>query len=108
MSLQSLLNQNIDVYRLATTTGSKKQVSKVATIQIMIAPMSATAADINKIAFTRAFTGYVLTTANVLIGDYLQDTSGKKYDVQGARDWKMGSQPFIELILQQQTQKGQI
>ncbi len=108
MSLQSLLNQSVDVYRLAVTTGSKKQVSKVATIQVMIAPMSATAADIAKMSFARAFQGFAAANANVLIGDYIQASNGDKYDVQGARDWTMGSQPYIELTLQKQTQQGQI
>jgi hypothetical protein len=108
MSLKSLLKQSVDVYRLANTTGSKKERSKVATIKIMIQPMSATTAKLADIAFVRAFQGFVLPTANVLIGDYLQDTNGNKYDVQGARDYNMGTQPYIELTLQKQTQQGQI
>jgi|GEM_PF-6070283 len=108
MSLQNLLNQNVDVYRRALTTGSKKEVSKVATIRIMIAPMSANTTKIADMAFARAFQGFVLPTANVLIGDYLQDATGGKYDVQGARNYTMGTQPFIELLLQKQTQQGQV
>ena len=108
MSLVSMLNQTLSVYRLAATTGSKKQYSLVTTVKALIQPMSATAADINKMAFARAFTGYVEPSANVLIGDYLQDASGSKYDVQGARNWTMGTQPFIELTLQKQVQQGQI
>lgn len=108
MSLSSMLNQTLSVYRLGATTGSKKQYALVTTVKAMIAPMSATAADINKMAFARAFSGYVLPSANVLIGDYLQDTSGNKYDVQGSRNYTMGTQPFIELTLQKQVQQGQI
>lgn len=108
MSVAGLLNQSVDVYRKAATTGSKKQVSKVATIRVMIAPMSATAAEIAKISFARASQGFAEPSANVLIGDYLQAANGDKYDVQGARDWTMGTQPFIELTLQKQTQQGQI
>ena len=108
MSLQSLLNQSVDVYRLANTTGSKKERSKVATIKIMIAPMSANTSKIADMTFARAFQGFVLPTANVLIGDYLQDAFGNKYDVEGARNYTMGTRPFIELVLQKQTQQGQI
>lgn len=108
MSLQNLLNQSVDVYRRAQTTGSKKEVSKVATVKIMIAPMSATTSKLADMAFARAFQGFVLPSANVLIGDYLQDSAGAKYDVQGARNYTMGTQPFIELLLQKQTQQGQI
>lgn len=108
MSLRSLLKQSVDVYRLSNTTGSKKQRTKVATVKIMIQPMSATTAKLAELAFVRAFQGFVLPDANVLIGDYLQDASGNKYDVQGARNYAMGTQPFIELTLQKQTQQGQI
>lgn len=108
MSVLSQLNQTGTVYRLAATTGSKKQVSNVGTVKIMIAPMSATAANIAKIAFTRAFQGFVMPNANVLIGDYIQMPNGDKYDVQGSRNYNMGSQPFIELTLQKQVQQGQI
>lgn len=108
MSLQTLLNQSIDVYRLEATTGSKKQNSKVATIKIMIQPMSASSANIAGIAFTRAFQGFVLPGSNVLIGDTLHASDGAKYDVQGARNYAMGSQPFIELALQRNTQQGEI
>lgn len=108
MSLQSMLNQTLSVYRLAVTSGSKKQYVLVGTVKAMIAPMSATAASINKMSFARAFTGFVLPNSNVLIGDYLQDSVGNKYDVQGARNYSMGTQPFIELTLQQQIQQGQI
>ena len=108
MSLASLLNQSVDVYRLAVTTGSKKQYAKVATISVMIAPMSASAAQTNQLTFARAYTGYVASGANVLIGDYLQDVSGIKYDVQGARNYTMGTQPLIELALQRQALQGQL
>ena len=108
MSLKSLLKQSVDVYRLGVTSGSKKERSKVATIKVMIQPMSATTAKIADIAITRAFQGFALPGANVLIGDYLQDSTGDKYDVQGARNYTMGTQPFIELTLQKQTQQGQI
>ncbi len=108
MSLQSLLNQTVTVYRLAATTGSKKQMSNVGTIKVMIAPMSATAAELAKIAFSRAFQGFAEPNANILIGDYIQDSNGNKYDVQGSRNWTMGTQPYIELTLQKQVQQGQI
>lgn len=107
MSLASLLNQTVTVYRLAATTGSKKQYASVATVSIMIAPMSATAAQTSSLTFARAYSGYVQPTANVLIGDYLQDASGVKYDVQGIRNYTMGSQPLMELTLQRQAQQGQ-
>ena len=108
MSLAVDLNQTVSIWRLAVTSGSKKQVSQVGTTKILIMPMSATAADVNKMAFARAYTGYVMATANVEIGDYLQDASGNKYDVQGARDWNVGNEAFYELTLQKQTQQGQI
>lgn len=108
MSLKSLLKQSVDVYRLSNTTGSKKERTKVATIKVMIQPMSATTAKLAELSFVRAFQGFALPNANVLIGDYLQDSNGNKYDVQGARNYTMGTQPFIELTLQKQTQQGQI
>lgn len=108
MSLASLLNQSVDVYRLAATSGSKKQYAKVATVSIMIAPMSAYAAQVSQLTFARAYSGYVAANANVLIGDYLQDAAGNKYDVQGARNYTMGTQPLIELALQRQALQGQI
>ena len=108
MSLAVDLNQTVSIWRLAVTTGSKKQVSQVGTCKILILPMSATAAEINKMAFARAYTGYVLASTNVEIGDYLQDSSGNKYDVQGSRDWNVGAEPFYELTLQRQVQMGQI
>jgi hypothetical protein len=108
MSLRSLLNQSVDVYRLAATTGSKKQHAKVATIRIMIAPMSAAAAQTSQLTFGRAYNGYVSSGTNVLIGDYLQDSTGIKYDVQGAMNYTMGSQPLISLTLQRQALQGQV
>lgn len=108
MALVKLLNQSVDVYRFAATSGSKKQVTKVATIKIFIAPMSAHASEIAGMAFARAYQGIVAANSNVLIGDYLQDKNGNKYDVQGARSYNMGSQPLIDLALQRQTQQGQI
>lgn len=108
MSLARDLNQTVSIWRQTPTSGSKKQVTQVGTTKILILPMSATAADINKMSFARAYNGYVLSSANVQIGDYLQTTNGDKYDIQGSRDWIVGSEPFYELTLQKQVQQGQI
>lgn len=103
-----MLNELVDVYRNQATTGSKKQYSKITTEKVMIAPMSATAAATSQLTFARAYSGYALPAANILIGDYVQRRNGEKYDVQGARNYTMGSQPLIELTLQRQTQQGMI
>lgn len=108
MSLSSMLNQTVSVYRLTPTTGSKKEPSLITSLKALIVPMGANAAEISKLTFARAFTGYVMLGSNVQIGDYLQDASGFKYDVQGARDYAIGTQQFIELALQRQTQQGDI
>ncbi len=71
MSLPSLLNRSVDVYRLDATVGSKKQYIKTSTTSVMIAPMSAYAAQTSQLTFARAYDGYALPTANILIGDYL-------------------------------------
>lgn len=111
MSVQALARRyglSCGVYRLQATTGSKKQYTRIATEQVMLSPMSAIAAQTSQLTFGRAFNGYVRTNANIQIGDYIQDPSGNKYDMQGSQNYTMGTQPLIALTLQRQATQGQI
>jgi hypothetical protein len=108
MSIPALLNQTVALWRLAPVSGtSKKAASQISVISIMIQPMSAYAAQSSQLTFARAYTGFVLQTAGVEIGDWLVDASGDKYDVQGIRSYSYGTQPFVELTLQKRALQGQ-
>jgi hypothetical protein len=107
-TLAARYGENVTLWRLGATTGSKKAFAQITSVQVFIQPMSATAAATAQLAFGRGFTGFVAPNTNVLIGDQLKDATGIKYDVQGTQNVNFGSRPFIQLTLQRQAQQGQL
>lgn len=107
MSVSGFLHQTVGLWRLQAVGGtSKKALTQVATIKVLITPMSATAAQTSQLTFAQAYTGYALQVAGVETGDVLIDANGLKYNVQGLRPYFYGTQPFVELVLQKQALQG--
>ena len=109
MSLAAMMRSSFTVWRRAATTGSKMVNSNVGVIKGMLQPVSAAANEVNRQAFARQFVIYVTHNSGVLIGDKLIDNAtGYKYNVQGAKDNNFGSQPYIELQVQREVKANEV